>query len=226
MSQLAPEERYFASVMRSHYAEDEPSRRTALADWQERAERGENDPVACRAGCSACCRHLVPVWRVEALALFAALEELPAPIKQRIADNLADWQPAFEQWLIDAETAGLDLNPATAAEPFSVVATHYWRRQIPCPFLIDENCSVYANRPAECRYYYALRDPAACAEPDRRLVLIPSELQRDGDSLRLSLMAAEQAYGDGLSVAQLPLWSYAEAFRAAVEAPANGGDPS
>lgn len=220
MDLLSPEERYFADQVRALYRSDEPQRQAELAAWAAAADRGEREPVACRSRCGACCRHLVPIWEVEAIALFAAARELPAETRRRIADNLDRWLPEFEQWLIAAETAGLEFDPGAATQPFSAVATDYWRQQIPCPFLLDEACSIYADRPAECRYYYALRSPEACAAPQRLPVLQPAELQRGGDRLRLALMEAQRARDDGLLQPQLPLWSYAQALRLSVEDPA------
>ena len=218
MDHLSPEERYFAEHVRELYRRDEPDRQTSLDRWQVAVARGEVEPIACRAGCGACCRHLVPIWEVEALALFAAAVELPAEVKEQVRANVDRWLPAYEAWLADAEAAGLDFDPATARRPFSTLATHYWQRQIPRPFLIDEACSIYANRPAECRYYYALRSPEACSQPDRLPVIQPAPLQRTGDRLRLELIDAQRARDDGLLQPQIPLWSYAAILRQAVQA--------
>lgn len=217
MDDLSPEERYFADHTRFLYRADEPDRQASLSGWRAAAERGERDPVACRSGCGACCRHLVPIWEVEALALFAAARDLPTLVKERVRANLDRWLPGYEAWLAEAEAAGLDVDPATARQPFSAVATHYWRRQIPCPFLIDESCGIYEDRPAECRYYYALGSPDACARPDQLPVIQPAPLQRAGDHLRLRLLEAQSARDDGLIQPQVPLWTYAPAFRLAVE---------
>ena len=216
MDQLSLEERYFAEHVRELYRHDEPDRQASLARWQQAVARGEQEPVACRAGCGACCRHLVPIWEVEALALFAAASQLPAEAKEKVRATIDRWLPAYERWLADAEASGLDFDPATARRPFSALATHYWKRQIPCPFLIDEACSIYADRPAECRYYYALRSPDPCSRPDRLPVIQPAPLQRAGDRLRLQLIEAQRARDDGLLQPQIPLWSYAAALRQAL----------
>lgn len=225
MDPLNPEERYFADHVRGLYRADEPGRQESLAGWRDAAERGERDPVACRSGCGACCRHLVPIWEVEAIALFAAASELPAHVRDRVLANLDRWLPAYEEWLDEAEAAGLDFDPATARQPFSAVATHYWQRQIPCPFLIDESCAIYEDRPAECRYYYALRSPDACSRPDRIPVIQPASLQRTGDRLRLQLLEAQRARDDGLLQPQVPLWTFAPALRLALTIPEEQSSP-
>ncbi|HEX2173939.1 MAG TPA: YkgJ family cysteine cluster protein [Dehalococcoidia bacterium] len=222
MSSLNPEEQFFADHVRSLYRDDEPSRQASLVEWQAAAELGQREAVACRSGCGACCHHLVPVWEVEALALYAAAQELPPETRSQVRANLGRWLPAYEAWLEEADCAGLEFDPATARQPFSAVATHYWQRRIPCPFLIDESCSIYADRPAECRYYYALRSPDACAQPDRLPVVQPAPLQRAGDRLRLQLIEAQRARDDGLLQPQVPLWSYAPALRQALGDEATG----
>jgi len=43
-----------------------------------------------------------------------------------------------------------------------------WRRlEVPCPFLKNGRCSVYARRPSGCRTFFALNDPDNCKMPAR-----------------------------------------------------------
>jgi Fe-S-cluster containining protein len=51
------------------------------------------DHIACRKGCSACCRHL-SLFPVEAAALAAALKRLPAPAAEHIRARAAQATPA------------------------------------------------------------------------------------------------------------------------------------
>lgn len=43
-----------------------------------------------------------------------------------------------------------------------------WRRlKAPCPFLVDNRCSVYERRPFSCRMFFAHGKPEHCAMPAR-----------------------------------------------------------
>jgi Fe-S-cluster containining protein len=92
--------------------------------------------LACKVGCNHCCSA-----RVEAIE----------PEVFRIAREIAS-RPAEE------------INPlmerlrAYVALPSDVAP---WPRRAPCPFLIDELCSIYAVRPGVCRKAHSL-DVAKC----------------------------------------------------------------
>jgi hypothetical protein len=78
--------------------------------------------LACRAGCSGCCRHHLSVFAVEAAALRQAIEALPGDLQQRIRAQARE---------TDAREA--------IGEPAA------------CPLLVDERCAIYASRPLICR---------------------------------------------------------------------------
>ena len=40
----------------------------------------------------------------------------------------------------------------------------YWALKIACPFLENESCSIYKDRPIACREYLVVTDPKHCAE--------------------------------------------------------------
>jgi Fe-S-cluster containining protein len=97
-------------------------------------------PIACRAGCSFCCRSLrVSVSPPEIFALAACIDALPAAGREA---TLARIRAA------DDATRGLSVAQRTAA-------------RIPCPLLENDRCSVYDSRPLSCRAAVSL-DAGAC----------------------------------------------------------------
>ncbi|TYO98708.1 putative zinc- or iron-chelating protein [Geothermobacter ehrlichii] len=107
------------------------------------------DAIACRAGCSACCRGLFDISLIEALILRRAWEGLPADIRRRVRgkalmrlDELKQgwphWQPPYllngmpdEEW---TEMPEDDLTP--------------------CLLLAEDGrCLVYEVRPMTCRLH-------------------------------------------------------------------------
>ncbi len=124
-------------------------------------ERG-GSAVSCRRGCGACCRQVVPVSQAEARHLQAAVDALPegrrSEIRERFAAARAKLESsglaprlAWPQQLSDAERQSL--------------AIEYFRLGIACPFLENEECSIYADRPLVCREYLVTTPAENCARP-------------------------------------------------------------
>ena len=119
-------------------------------------------PVSCAKGCGACCRQLVPVAHAEARQLATLVEELPEPRRSVVRER-------FGEALRRVEAAGLlpSLEGRTerlASEAVSL-GLDYFRLGIACPFLEDESCSIYHERPIACREYLVTSPPACCATP-------------------------------------------------------------
>lgn len=108
--------------------------------------------LSCRKGCAACCRMMVPVAAPEAFALREYVRALPVEKQQRIATRLAQakslllshglWHRLLEM--------GESIQPPDdeALEPIN---RDYYALRTPCPFLEEEVCSIYEERPAACR---------------------------------------------------------------------------
>lgn len=106
----------------------------------------EGSPVACAQGCSFCCHHRVSVLPHEALALWHALRtELPAPLAAVVTSRIREHARR-----VDAMT----------------VAEHY-AANLPCAFLVDGVCSVYARRPSVCASFHSM-SRARCEESFNR----------------------------------------------------------
>ena len=119
-------------------------------------------PVSCAKGCGACCRQLVPLAHAEARQLATLVEELPEPrrsvVKERFADALRRVEAAGLLPSLKGRTGRL------AAEAVDL-GLDYFRLGIACPFLEDESCSIYHDRPIACREYLVTSPPACCAAP-------------------------------------------------------------
>lgn len=119
------------------------------------AMRATPQKAACRSGCAACCYYKVEARAVEVLAIrdFVAARFTPA---QRAALE-----------------ARVEHNVAEAAHWSHV--DHLTRDQR-CPLLVDDACSIYPVRPANCRSYHST-DVAACQalsrQPDDLSMRVP-----------------------------------------------------
>jgi Fe-S-cluster containining protein len=129
------------------------------------AERGR--PLACRAGCGACCRQLVPISRIEARRIAEVVDALPEPRRSTVRKRFADAIEALRSaGLLDRLR-----NPETIDDQeISALGEQYFRLGIPCPLLEDESCSIYADRPLICRQYIVSSDPVHCQDLTARNV--------------------------------------------------------
>ncbi len=85
--------------------------------------------AACRTGCGHCCNIAVEITQREAAAIGAVAHISPKVLP--VADNET----------VDRMRQGIDLY-----------------RDAPCPFLRDQQCSVYEVRPSVCRAHHSLNE--------------------------------------------------------------------
>ena len=116
--------------------------------------------LACRAGCSFCCYLKVELTAFEAVAIWATLAG-DAFAAQRAAAVKA----APQVGLLDTEARRV--------------------QRIPCPLLVNGECSVYAARPHACRGFFSLsaqeceavlQAPAGATLPPIRSPAVPRAL--------------------------------------------------
>ncbi len=108
--------------------------------------------LSCHKGCAACCRMMVPLSAPEAFALREFVHSLPTERQQQIAERLAKTKSLLLShglWHRLLEMGETTQPPNEhALEPINL---DYYALRTPCPFLEDENCSIYEDRPAACR---------------------------------------------------------------------------
>ena len=132
----------------------------------DRAE-ASGEKIACSKGCWACCRQLIGVSPAEARQLRALLDGLPEPVRTRIRNRFETaLQRVSEAGLLD-RLSSTDTPPPGTLEPFLL---EYFHLGIACPFLEDEACTIYDDRPISCREYLVTSDPVHCALPSARTV--------------------------------------------------------
>jgi Fe-S-cluster containining protein len=145
-------------------------------------------PISCRAGCGACCRQMVPVSIFEAEALTAWLATLPE-------EQMAVVRERFHRALSALSDAGvidklIEGNWALDEEQATQTAIDYFHAGVPCPFLVDESCSIHPIRPLSCREYLVTSPPELCKDPSANDV--------SGIQLPLRLSRAMFAFGQQL----------------------------
>jgi Fe-S-cluster containining protein len=122
-------------------------------------------PVSCRAGCGACCRNLVAISEVEARRLHALVRQMPEDRRARLAERFAGARRTLEAaGLLEAL---LDTDEWTEAE-YDRRYRDYFALRLACPFLEDESCSIYDERPITCREYLVTSPPEHCSHSETR----------------------------------------------------------
>ena len=118
--------------------------------------------ISCKAGCAACCRQMVPVSEVEARRLREVVEGLAEPARSRVKGRFQDALGRLEQaGLLDA----LRRFDRLSTEERNQAGRTYFAQYVACPFLEDESCSIYHDRPVGCRQYLVTSPPALCSNP-------------------------------------------------------------
>jgi Fe-S-cluster containining protein len=128
------------------------------------AEAGH--PVSCKAGCGTCCRQLVPISIFEAEALAAWIRALPETAQQELADRFhKTLQALAASGVLERLVRMSQEDWRNDTEVNQQMCVDYLYQRIPCPFLVDESCSIHPIRPLICREYLVTSPAANCFDP-------------------------------------------------------------
>jgi maleate isomerase len=172
--------------------------------------------VSCRKGCAACCRaQPVPVTPPEAYALLRLVENLPEPRRAEVRARFAD----RVQRLRDAGLADRFLQIEGAGDVMKDqvrdAALRYFRLGLACPFLEDNACSIYEDRPFVCREYLVTSPAERCRDPFTTPVEgIRMPVAGEGAMLRTATKFLEKPQS---TMALTLALEYAQAHRAELE---------
>ncbi len=136
----------------------------ALALERVRAAKA-GESISCQMGCAGCCRPLVPLSPPEAFALHDTVRALPDPERQNLEAKFAAARVRLEEaglWskLNDIAEAGRQLTD----EDVEQTNRSYYALRMPCPFLENEACSIYEDRPAACREMLVVSPAELCED--------------------------------------------------------------
>lgn len=119
--------------------------------------------ISCGPRCGACCRQLVPISAVEARHLAGVVQALPDEARHGVERRFA---AAVERFADRGLLGRLrDAMTIEEREERRRLGLEYFAAGVPCPFLIDESCSIHAHRPLACREYLVTSPPERCAQP-------------------------------------------------------------
>jgi hypothetical protein len=111
----------------------------------------------------------VPIGDAEARHLRDLVDALPEPRRSQVRQRFADAVRA----VAEAGLFGATGRPDAGDDRSLALANDYFRLRIPCPFLDDESCSIYPDRPLACREYLVTSPAANCFDPHNDIVGVP-----------------------------------------------------
>jgi len=126
----------------------------------------EGRRVTCAKGCASCCRQVVPISLIEAVALAKVVDDMPRPERDRVKARFAAALGRLEELrLLPTGQRGRSALVGRAGDSVALwreVSQRYFDARIACPFLVNEVCSIYAERPVVCREYLVTSPPSGC----------------------------------------------------------------
>lgn len=135
----------------------------ATIDVGVRAVVEKGKSISCKAGCGACCCQLVPINRSETFVIRDVVESMPAERKAEVLRRFTDARSRLQaQGMYDALFSG----NLGQGETLKEYALRYFHLGISCPFLENQSCSIYDDRPLKCREYLVTSPAEDCAHPE------------------------------------------------------------
>ncbi|HNP61665.1 MAG TPA: YkgJ family cysteine cluster protein [Nitrospirales bacterium] len=134
------------------------------------------DTISCQKGCAACCRMMIPVAPPEAFALLSVVEALPSPKKERLLERFQAAQEILREAGLEDGLQRLAFSEHQGSdEELEPLNRAYYALRMPCPFLENEICSIYEQRPSACRELLVTSPAELCQDVIQNPVnLIPS----------------------------------------------------
>lgn len=150
----------------------------------ESAEKDGNS-ISCGKGCASCCRMAIPVSAPEAHRLREVVEAMPEPRQARIRERFARAMDVFRDTGILDNMFQQENNEGEEHDG-SEHRHAYFAKNVPCPFLEEESCSIYSERPLSCRERIVTSPAGNCANLDGAGVERVPVLGRPAEALILA----------------------------------------
>lgn len=139
----------------------------SFVDIGVKAVESEGETISCQKGCGACCRQPVPVAEIEAYQLAELVENMPEPRRGEIKGR---FEKAFAHFAEIGWFEKLSKAAEQTHKEQEQVVMDYFHEGVPCPFLVDESCSIHLDRPLACREYLVTSPAENCSNPTAKTV--------------------------------------------------------
>lgn len=145
--------------------------------------------ISCRKECSYCCFHYVAVPLAHGIVIVDYLYNSRELLKKFI-DNYKKWRHkgydvsnSNDHTRIQAFSSSMAIDDIIeVTRPFSM---RYLEMGIPCPFLVNNSCSIYAVRPLPCSGQYSVSPPEWCNTATDKEAEIYQVVPDDDDLMKI-----------------------------------------
>ena len=127
--------------------------------------------ITCRKGCAHCCHHYVTVSVAQGIAIVDYLYGKKKWLI-RFLDKYEIWHKKGN--VLSDRIDRLRLSAQAAKRPGDAIlqdtrplSEQYFKTYIPCPFLENGSCFIYAVRPLSCSGHFSTSPPDCCAPESR-----------------------------------------------------------
>jgi Fe-S-cluster containining protein len=149
--------------------------------------------ISCRKGCTYCCYHYVAVSFAQGLVIVDYLYKRKDLLKQFL-DNYEGWRrdgesvsDRIDQIRIQALSSSIPTQQVIRdTRPLSI---RYQETNIACPFLADNQCSIYEVRPLSCSGHHSVSPPEWCAPASQQKPDIQRRMPDDQDLIGMIQLA-------------------------------------
>lgn len=133
-----------------------------VVDIAVESSQAEGKAISCKASCGACCRQLVPLAETEAVHIADLVRDLPAERRTLVQSRFVQAREVLARsGMLERLRTPCDID----GEQLTPFGLEYFYLGIPCPFLENESCSIYEDRPISCREYLVTSPAEHCATP-------------------------------------------------------------
>ncbi|MCF7972301.1 MAG: YkgJ family cysteine cluster protein [Phycisphaerae bacterium] len=150
--------------------------------------------IPCCEGCSTCCNYLVPLSIPEVIHVYEEIAALPAQLGHAFWGNSL----RVAGQLLDNDTDHVPNGESSLDQ----VGQWYAHKEAACPFLENNLCALYDQRPLACREYL-VATPASWCRPE--LVGRVEKIELPFSVLECLGKAAAQLEGTPVEAVMLPL---------------------
>lgn len=158
---------------------------SVVVDMGIRAAQKLGFEVSCKKGCGVCCCQLVPLSPPEAAMIFELVESMPEPQKNEVKHRFSMALQSLKKTGLLKKLENLQ-NPLIEDNEQNETTKEYFAQQIPCPFLINQCCTIHQVRPSICREYVVTSSAENCKNPyDGGIIKLPISI-RLSESLTLT----------------------------------------
>ena len=156
----------------------------------------KGEMITCRKECTYCCFHYVAVPLAHGIVIVDYLYNRKELLKQFI-HNYEKWRhkgynisDIIDHTRIQAFSSSMPINDIIAVtRPLS---TRYREMDIPCPFLVNNTCLIYAVRPLPCSGQYSVSPPDWCTPATAEKAVIHQLIPDNEDLIKILQLADPQ----------------------------------